>query len=209
VALKIVIADDHGLLRAGLRTILSAEPDIAVIGEAADGDTALELARELQPDVLVADISMPGANGIEVARQARTLAPGTRVLIVTMFEDESLLQAALAAGAAGYLSKRAVTSDLIKAVRTVAGGEIYVFREGPSTRQAETNQAQAGPAQTLTAKETELLRLIAHGYTGDQITGELGLSAETAQRMRAELSARLGLHNRAELVRYAIEHGIT
>jgi DNA-binding NarL/FixJ family response regulator len=208
VTLKIVIADDHGLLRAGLRTVLSAEPDIEVIGEAADGDTALELARALQPDVLVTDISMPGANGIEVARQARTLAPGTRVLIVTMFEDESLLRAALAAGAAGYLSKRSVTSDLIKAVRTVAGGETYMFREGPPPRQLAAPQVNARPDPDLTAKETELLRLIAQGYTGDQITGKLGLSAETAQRLRAELSSKLGLHNRAELIRYAIEHGI-
>jgi DNA-binding NarL/FixJ family response regulator len=208
VTLKIVIADDHNLLRAGLRAVLSAEPDIQVVGEAADGDTAIELTEVLKPDVLITDISMPGANGIEVAQAARWSAPLTRVLIVTMFEDDGLLKAALAAGAAGYLSKRAVNSDLIQAVRTIAGGETYVSRDLASFRQPEARPAKPATSADLTPSETELLRLIAHGYTGEQITGALSLSAESAQRLRAGLTAKLGLHNRAELVRYAIEHGI-
>ncbi len=209
MAVSILIADDHGLLRAGLRSLLNAGPDLEVIGEAADGDAALSLAEQLRPDVVLADISMPGPNGIQVARRLKRTAPDTRVLIVSMHEDRGLMREAVLAGATGYIPKRAVEAELIKAIRTVANGGTYLQGgleapgdSAPPASQREPMTIVLGP------EETELLRLVARGYANAQVAEALGTNLETAERKRAGLMNRLGLRGRVDAVRYARDHGI-
>jgi two-component system, NarL family, response regulator NreC len=209
LTVSIIIADDHGLLRAGLASLLNSEPDLQVIAEAADGDTALDLAKELRPDVLLADISMPGASGIEIARALRTAAPGTRVLIVTMHEDLGLVREAISEGAAGYLIKRAAQEELLTAVRTVAKGDTYLPPALADRLRGTAHQPrETRAAPDLAPAELEMLRLIAHGHTNAQIAVTLGISAEAAACVRAELSRQLGIHSRTSLVAYAYEHGL-
>ena len=211
MAIRILIADDHGVLRAGLRALLNAEPDLEVVGEAADGNEALRLAEKLRPDVLLLDISMPGPGGIEVTRRVKRTLPDTRVLILTVHEDEGLLREAIRAGAAGYIVKRAVESELINAIHAVWRGDLYVH---PAMTRAllKDLQASAAPEQPLveplTPRETEVLSLIAQGYTNRQIAEKLSISVRTVESHRANITGKLGLRSRVELVRYAREHGL-
>ena len=211
VAIQILIADDHGVLRAGLRALLNAEPDLEVIGEAADGDETLRAAWELQPHVVILDLSMPGPGGIEVIRQLKHVLPETRVLVLTVHEDDSLLREAIRAGAAGYVTKRAVESELINAIRAVWRGDIYVHpamtRALLSGLQPSENEEQA-PAEVLTPRETEVLRLIALGYTNRQIAEALSISIRTVETHRSNIMGKLGLRSRVDLVRYARDHGL-
>ncbi len=209
--IRILIADDHGVLRAGLRALLDAEPDLQVVGEAADGQKALHLADELCPDVVLLDISMPGPNGIEVVRRLNETLPDARVLILTVHEDENLLRATLRSGAAGYIGKRAVESELINAIRAVWRGDVYVH---PSMTHVllkdispAPNSAQ-DPAEPLTPREIDVLRLIAQGYTNRQTAKALCIGVRTVETHRANLMAKLGLRGRVALVRYAREHGL-
>ncbi len=209
--IRLLIADDHGVLRAGLRALLNAEPDMQVIGEAADGQVALRLAAELGPDVVLLDLNMPGLGGLEVTRQIKAIAPGARVLILTFHEDEALLREAIQAGAGGYITKRAIESELINAVRAVYQGDLYVH---PSmTRALLANQASAPMAdkdliEQLTPREIEVLRYIAKGYANRQIAETLNISVRTVESHRANLMDKLDLRGRVELVRYAKEHGL-
>lgn len=206
---QILIADDHGVLRAGLRALLNNEPDLEVVGEAANGEEALRLAGELQPDVVLMDINMPGGDGIETTRHLLAAWPDARVLILTFHEDECLLQAAIRAGAAGYILKRAVESELINAIRAVSRGELYVH--SAMTRALLADAPIAPPTQRaavdiLTPRETEVLGLLAQGYTNRQIADLLTISVRTVESHRANLMDKLDLHSRVELVRYAAEH---
>ncbi|MFQ5854459.1 MAG: response regulator [Anaerolineae bacterium] len=208
--IRILIADDHGVLRAGLRALLNAEPDLEVIGEAADGYETLRRAQKLGPDVVLLDISMPGPGGIEVTRQVKQELPDTRVLILTVHEDTSLLQEAMRAGAAGYIVKRAVESELINAIRAVWRGDLYVH---PAMTRAllkdltPSPTSDEDPVEPLTPREIEVLRLIAQGYTNRQIAETLTISIRTVETHRANLMGKLGLRSRVELVRYARERG--
>ena len=210
--LRILLADDHGVLRAGLRALLNAEPDFQVVGEAADGDEALRQASALRPDIVLMDINMPGTGGIDATRRLKTLAPQARVLILTFHDDKALLREAIRAGAAGYILKRAVESELINAIYAVARGDMYVH---PAMTRALISDLPAAPpgksrvmAESLTPREIEVLRLVALGYTNRQIADELSISVRTVESHRASLMERLGLHSRVELVRYAAEHGL-
>ncbi len=209
--LRILIADDHGLLRAGLRSLLSAEPDMQVVGEAGDGNAALQEAARLRPDVLLLDINMPDPGGIEVTRRLRQIAPETRILILTAFEDESLLRQAIQYGASGYIVKRAIEAELVAAVRTVACGELYVHPT--MTRLLLQNPAPAAPdgdetaLNTLTPREIDVLRLIAMGYTNRETAERLCISVRTVETHRANVMGKLELQGRAELMRYAKENG--
>jgi len=211
MAIRILIADDHGVLRAGLRALLNAEPDLEVVGEAADGNEALRLVEKLHPDVLLLDISMPGPGGIEVTRRVKRTLPDTRVLILTVHEDEGLLREAIRAGAAGYIVKRAVESELINAIHAVWRGDLYVH---PAMTRALLKDLQASvtpeqpPVEPLTPRETEVLSLIAQGYTNRQIAEKLSISVRTVESHRANIMGKLGLRSRVELVRYAREHGL-
>ena len=206
---RILIADDHGVLRAGLRALLIAESDLEVVGEAADGDEALQMACELCPDLLLLDLSMPGPGGIEVTRRLQEVLPDTRVLILTFHEDESLLQEAMQAGASGYIIKRAVESELISAIHAVLRGDLYIH---PAMMRALLKYRPASPAsyeaptEPLTHREIEVLRLVARGNTNRQIAEDLTISVRTVESHRTNLMAKLGLHSRVELVRYAAEH---
>ncbi len=209
--IQILIADDHGVLRAGLRTLLNAEPNLEVVGEASDGDTVLRLANELRPDIVLLDISMPGPGGIEVTRQLKESLPELRVLILTAHEDESMLREAVQAGAAGYIIKRAVESELINAILSVSRGDLYVHPAMTRALLKETSLFPSVPepsVESLTPREIEVLRLIAKGYTNGQIAKELSLSVRTVESHRANLMGKLELRSRVELVRYAMEHGL-
>jgi len=209
--IQILIADDHGVLRAGLRTLLNAEPNLEVIAEASDGNDVLRLASELRPDIVLLDISMPGPGGIEVTRRLKEALPELRVLILTAHEDESLLREAVQAGAAGYIIKRAVESELINAIHSVWRGDLYVHPAMTRALLKETSLFPAIPepsVESLTPREIEVLRLIAKGYTNGQIAKELSLSVRTVESHRANLMGKLELRSRVELVRYAMEHGL-
>ena len=209
---KILIADDHGVLRAGLRSLLSAESELEVIDEASNGNEALSLASELQPDVILLDISMPGLGGIEVTRRIKEILPNAHVLILTVHEDESLLQEAIQAGASGYIIKRAVESELIDAIRAVWRGDLYVH---PAMTRALLKEISPAPpsnneamVESLTPREIEVLRLIAQGYTNRQMADMLSISVRTVESHRSNLMGKLDLHSRVELVRYARENNL-
>jgi two-component system response regulator NreC len=211
MVIRILIADDHGVLRAGLRALLKTEPELEVVGEAADGAEALRLAGALRPDIVLMDISMPDCGGIEATRRLRGLLPDVRVLILTVHDDKSMVQEAIQAGAAGYILKRAAESELVNAIQAVSRGDMYVHL--PMTRALQP-AATVLPAasevavETLTPREIEVLRLIARGHTNRQIAGLLTLSVRTVESHRANLMDKLNLHSRVELVRYAAQHGL-
>ncbi len=211
MSIRILIVDDHGVLRAGLRALLSAEPDLEVVDEAAGGYEALRLADELRPEVVLLDISIPDLSGIEVTRQLKKILPETRVLILTVHEDESLLQESIRAGAAGYIIKRAVESELIDAIRAVWRGDLYVH---PAMTRAlfkdisPSPPSSDPPVESLTPREVEVLCLIAQGYSNRQIAEALSISIRTVESHRANLMGKLNLRSRVELVRYAKEHGL-
>jgi two-component system response regulator NreC len=211
MSVRILIADDHGVIRAGLRALLAGFPDMNVVGEATDGSEVLGKSMELQPDIVLMDLSMPNLGGIEATRLLAQRAPNVRVLILTVHEDESLLKEVVRAGAAGYIVKRAAQEDLIHAIRVVARGDLYVH---PSMTRALFAESSSGatPAtfegETLTLREIEVLQLLARGYTNRQIAEQLNLSPRTVEGHRANLSAKLGLHSRVELVEYAEKHGL-
>ncbi|MBN1991386.1 MAG: response regulator transcription factor [Anaerolineae bacterium] len=210
MSIPILIADDHGVLRAGLRALLSEEADLEVVGEAAGGQEALRLAGELSPEVILLDVSMPDLGGIEVTRQLKEILPEARVLILTVHEDESMLQEAIQAGASGYIVKRAVESELIDAIRAVARGDLYVHPAMTRALLKEVSPAATSrhsPVESPTPREIDVLRYIAQGYTNRQTAETLNLSVRTVESHRANLMSKLGLKSRVELVRYARENG--
>ncbi len=213
MTIRILIADDHSVIRAGLRTILSAQPDLEIVGEAADGNEVLRLANELQPDIVLTDVSMPGpvGGGIAVTRRLKETLPAIRVLILTVHEDESLLREAIHAGAAGYIVKRAAETELISAIEAACRGDLYVH---PSMTRALFKDLAAPPVskpmpiEMLTPRELDVLRLLAKGYTNRQIADVLCLSMRTVEGHRASLMTKLNVHSRVELTSFAEEHGL-
>ena len=205
MAVRIVIADDHGVLRAGLAALLSAEPGFEVVGEAASGDVAVRIAVERRPDLVLLDLSMPGLGGLEATKLLKAKLPGARVLILTMHEESALVREAIAAGASGYIVKRAIDSELINAIHAVMRDDLYVHpaltRGLFGDRPGSPRQGEANP---LTRRESGVLRLLALGYTNRQIGEELGVSVRTAETHRANIMDKLGLKSRVELVRWAV-----
>jgi two-component system, NarL family, response regulator NreC len=211
--IRILIADDHSFIRTGLRTILQSQPDVQVVGEAADALEAIQLTQELKPDVLLTDISMPGltGGGIEVTRRIHTLLPDVAVLVLTVHEDETLLREAIQAGASGYVVKRAAEAELISAVRAVARGDMYIHPA--MTRMllaglATPKAAPFGAVESLTQREIDVLRLLAKGYTNRQIADALSVSVRTVEGHRANLMDKLNAHSRVELTSIAEEMGL-
>jgi len=210
--IRVLIADDHAVLRAGLWMLLDAEPDIEVVGEARDGLEVLARVRTLTPDVLLLDLAMPGMGGLEVLGRVREVSPQTRVLILTMHEEEEYLREALRAGSAGYVLKRAAAEELLSAIRAVYHGGVYLHPEHARRlleemvdRGARRPEPETEPP--LSPREREVLCLIALGYTNQQAADALYLSVKTVETYRARLMAKLGLRTRAELVRYALQQG--
>ena len=207
----ILLADDHAVLRAGLRLLLDAQPDLKVVGEAGDGGATLTLAADLQPDLILLDVNMPGLNGLEVLPLLQKAAPQAKVLILTMHDDEGYLKQALRAGAAGYALKKAADSELIAAVRVVLRGEVYVHPALTKSLLADYLPAQnsaADPWDSLSDREQEVLKLVAHGYTAAEIAAKLNLSAKTVETYRARGMEKLGLRSRAALVQLALQKGL-
>lgn len=213
MTIRILIADDHSLIRTGLRTILNAQPGLEIVGEAADGNEALRLAQLLRPDVVLTDISMPGpvGGGITVTKRLKELLPDTRVLILTVHEDESLLREAVRVGAAGYIVKRAAETELVGAIEAAMRGDLYIHPAMTRLLFKETTPA-APPkrplTEALTQREIDVLRLLAKGYTNRQIADVLNLSMRTVEGHRSNLMSKLNLHSRVELTSFAEEHGL-
>lgn len=209
---RILIADDHSLFRAGLASLLAAEPDLEIVGEAGTGEEALQKAAEYHPDLVLMDIKMPGMDGIEATRRFVELLPGIRVLILTMYEELGLMREAINAGASGFLLKRAVKTELIQAIQAVISGDLYVH---PAMMRTLLTAPQPASTSTkplmepLTPREIEVLRLIANGYTNNQVANLLHVSVRTIEFHRANITGKLNLHSRVDLVRYATENGIT
>jgi len=207
--ISILIADDHGVLRAGLRALLNAEPDFQVVAEASSGEEAVHKAQTLQPQVVLMDIKMQGMDGIEATRQIVKTFPQVCVLLLTLYEETSMLREAMKAGATGYILKRAVETELNQAIRMVARGELYVHPEMTRALLTETlPEIQKSPEVTLTARELDVLKLIVHGYTNRQVADELKLSVRTVETHRANLMTKLNTKSRIDLVHYATDHGL-
>src|SRR6266851_6948963 len=214
--IRVLIVDDHAIVRAGLRMLINPQPDIEVVGEAADGHEALCQARATNPDVLTLDLTMPGGGGLKILERLRQACPQTRVLVLTMHEDPSYLRASLAAGGSGYVAKSAVDGELLAAIRSVAQGRTFVTMNlsesethqvlgDQSTRTESPSQA---PVKLLSAREQEVLKLLAQGYTNKEAGTQLCLSVKTIETYRARLADKLGLRSRADLTRYALETGL-
>lgn len=208
--IRILLADDHGVLRAGLKALLDADEEFHVVAEAWEGDQVLRLAAKLQPDIVLLDLNMPGPGNMEVTRRIIETAPKSRVLVLTAYEENGIVREVLKAGASGYIIKRAVESELLNAIRAVHRGEVYVhpfmmraLLDPPVPAPAPKNERCGTP---LTPREVEVLKLIARGYTNRQIGESLKLSVRTVESHRGNLMGKLGLQTRLELVRYATEH---
>jgi len=210
--IRLLVADDHGLLRAGLIALLNAEAGMVVVGEADDENSAVSLAVEKRPDVVLMDISMPDSGGLEATRRIKQLVPEARVLIMTVHEDKGLMQEAIRIGAMGYILKRAIKSELVNAIQAVMRNELYLhpamarllFLEDRSPQPQEIRSTPT----TLTFREMEVLRLIARGHTNSQIAETLHISVRTVEYHRANLTAKLNLRSRSELMKYAEERGL-
>ena len=211
--ISVLIAEDHAVVREGIRMILDAQADVEVVGEARDGEEAVRLAKQLHPDVVVMDISMPRKNGVEATQEIKRILPDMQVLILTMHEEESYVFQLLRLGAAGYVLKRAAVTDLVEAVRAAARGEAFLYPAvARSVVQDYLDRMRTGEGtgryDGLTDREREILVLIAEGLTNSQIADRLFISVKTVQTHRAHIMEKLDLHDRSLLVRYAVRKGL-
>jgi two-component system response regulator NreC len=209
--ISVLIADDHTIVRSGVRLLLEAETDIRVVGEALNGREALELAESLQPDVVLMDISMPEMDGLEATKQLKTRFPHINVLVLTMHRSDDYFFEMLKAGASGYILKGAKTSELIDAVRIVQGGEVFIY---PSMTQKlvqgylQLAKWENEGEPSLSPREKEIFRLLAEGYSNKEIAEKLVISPSTVHSHRGNLMDKLGLGNRRELIQYARKRGL-
>ncbi len=210
--IRLLLVDDHPIVRAGLRMLFLAEEDMEIVGEANSGEESLQAVRELQPDVVVMDVAMPGMSGIEATRRIKEASPDTAVLALTMHEDEQYFFEMLSAGASGYIPKRAAPDDLVSAIRVVSQGNVFLY---PTLAKLlvkdflqRTESGLISGGEELTPREREVLTYIAEGYTSPEIAEALVISVKTVDRHRENIMRKLNLHNRVELVKYAIEKGL-
>ncbi len=207
--IRVLIADDHGIVRSGLTMLIDRQADMHVAAEAEDGFQAVERALAERPDVAVLDVSMPRLTGLHAARQIRSHADEVQVLMLSMHDDEGYFFDALEAGASGYVSKRGADGDLIDAIRTVAAGRTFLNSRTQQTLMKQwLEDGRTAPADELTPRELEVVKLIAEAYTNRQIADALKLSEKTVESHRANVLAKLGMRDRVELVRYAIRRGL-
>jgi DNA-binding NarL/FixJ family response regulator len=210
VSLRILLVDDHALLREGLRAILSRESGLEVVGEAGDGHAAVELARALEPDVVLMDVGMPGLNGIDATHRIKAECPHARVIALSTHSDRRYVRGMLEAGAAGYVLKVSAYDELREAVRAVAAGRVYLSAPIAERLAGEPVPPVAGgPESALAPREREVLQLVAEGHRSPEIAERLHISTLTVETHRRNLMQKLGLHSVAELTRYAIREGIT
>lgn len=209
---KLLLVDDHPIVRSGLRMLFLSEPGMTIVGEASSGQEAIEAVQRLHPDVVIMDVSMPGMNGIEATRRIKAAHPETAVLALTMYEDEQYFFEMLNAGASGYIPKRAAPDDLVSAIKVVAEGNVFLYstlarflmRDMAERAAAEPEESE----EVLTAREREVLTCIAEGLTNREIAETLVISIKTVERHRENIMAKLDMHNRVELVKYAIKKGL-
>jgi DNA-binding NarL/FixJ family response regulator len=206
--MRVLLVDDHTLVRAGIRSLLEDMQDVSVVGEAADGETAIALARELRPDLVLMDIAMQGVTGLEAAARIRQELPQSKVLILSMHATEDYVLRALKSGASGYLVKDAATEELEIAIQAMRDGNIYLSPKISKAVVSGYVGGGAGGVAVLTARQSEILRMIAQGLATKEIAYHLGLSAKTVETHRAQIMERLGIHDVAGLVRYAIRVGM-
>ncbi|MEJ2599886.1 MAG: response regulator transcription factor [Anaerolineales bacterium] len=209
--IRIFLADDHAVLRTGLKMFINSQPDMICVGEAGDGASTLELARSLRPDLLLLDLSMPGLGGLDTLPEICRQIPTTRVLVLTMHTEEDYLHQALSQGAVGYVLKQAVDQELLSAIRAAMRGEIYIH---PAMTRAlldqmisPTQQPDERMEASLSEREREVLLWVARGYTNQEISNQLALSVKTVETYRSRATSKLGLKSRAALVRYAQQRG--
>ena len=213
MTIHILLADDHTILRAGLKMMLNAQPDMEVVGEAQDGKHAIYEAQRLEPDIVLMDITMPDMNGIEATRQIKKLLPEVKILMLTMHENDEYVFQALRAGASGYMLKEAADTDLISALRVVESGQFYrspvaqSVMVGDYLLRVRTGE-EKDSYSSLTEREREILKLVAEGYTNNQIAERLVISPKTVDTHRTHIMDKLSLHSRAELVKYAMRGGL-
>jgi len=210
--IRVVLVDDHTVVRKGIRALLEQEKDIEVVGEAEDGLKGVQACIEYAPDVVILDMALPLLSGVEVARKIREKLPKTRILILSMYDDEEYIMDSFKVGVSGYILKDVVVSDLVAALRSVYRGSTFL---SPSVSEKLRRQLQEGPPRSsrygpakLTARERQILKLIADGYTSRQISEILKISFKTVQTHRAHIMEKLGVHSTAELTRYAVTKGI-
>ena len=207
--IRVVLVDDHAVVRSGLRLLLDAHEDVEVVGEAGNAKDAIFRARALKPDVMLLDVVMPGDSGIDVLPQLLKESPETKILVLSMQDDPSYVREAFGAGASGYVLKEAVDEEVVSAVREIANGGRYVHPSlGARMVAAEAEQRAAAEADPLSEREREVLRLLALGHTNQEIAARLYISVRTAETHRAHIMQKLRLQSRAELVRYAIDQGL-
>jgi two-component system, NarL family, response regulator NreC len=206
---RVLVVDDHAVVRSGLRSLLDADPGLEVVGEAGNGQEAVFQNRTLKPDVVVMDVVMPGENGIEATRRVLHERPEAKVLVLSMEDDPSYVREAFDAGASGYVLKEAADAEVVQAVREVAAGGRYVHPAlGARLIEAEVQERRRVETDPLSEREREVLRLLALGHTNQEIAASLFISVRTAETHRAHIMQKLHLRTRAELVRYALEHGV-
>ncbi|MFH1169665.1 MAG: response regulator transcription factor [Chloroflexota bacterium] len=207
--IKILVVDDHAIMRDGIRALLDLQNDIQVVGEASDGLEAIEKVRELAPDIVVMDIAMPGMDGLEATRRIKKKDPAVKVLILTQYDNKEYILSAIKAGVSGYVPKKALGTELVSAIRTVQQGNSYLY---PSAAAAVINdylkRSDEEPYDRLTAREREVLKLIADGRTSREIADSLFISLKTVLGHRTKIMEKLGIHNRTELIKYAIRKGL-
>jgi len=209
---RIVLADDHSVMRQGLRALLQAEAGFSIVGEASDGQTAVELTEQLRPDVLVVDLVMPRLGGLDVLREVVRRSPSTRVIVLSMHANEAYVQEALQNGAAGYVLKDSDAADLIQAIRGVMAGRRYlspsISERAIHAYSRKSGQGTLDLYETLTNREREVLRLVAEGHTSPEIATRLCIGVRTAESHRANLMRKLGLRSQAEVIRFALRRGL-
>jgi len=212
--IRVMIADDHAILRAGLKMLVNAQPDMEVISEASDGEKAVQIARETRPDVALLDLTMPRVGGMQALQQMARNCSDTRVLVLTMHDDPAYLRSALAAGAAGYLLKRAVDAELLAAIRAVRRGGIFVDPRLANVlvqdvlAKSGTKAVPKRPVNILSNRELQVLKLVARGYTSTQIAKEIFVGVKTVETYRARFAEKLGLRTRSDVIRFAVQMGL-
>jgi two-component system, NarL family, response regulator NreC len=210
--IRVLIADDHAILRSGLRMLIGSQPDMAVVGEAQNGNEAIRLTKETSPHVVILDVTMPERGGLHAIHEILKQNPNTRVLLLTMHEEVAYLRTALAAGAAGYVLKKSVDADLLTAIRAVQRGRTYVDAELASELLqpfvSEGVRSSAKPAEVLSERELQVLKLVAEGFSSREIAQQILVSVKTVETYRGRFAEKLGLTSRADVVRYALETGL-